>query len=147
MVDILEQQYRELISLTSLLGRERELLVSSAPDGDALAETAVKKAHSLDSLKALEAQLATQQEALGMPSGIAGRREAAQIEGCQSILQRVLDTAAQVFRLNQLNGDLVNTRLSWNQRLLNFIREAQGNWMYTPSGKMGPRQSTTQSRV
>lgn len=147
VASLLNEQQQQLATLLTSLTQERELLADAVPDGSALAETARLKAASFEKLQNLESKLAGLQQTLGLPEGLAGRRSIAQQEMCQLQLQQVLDTAGRGFRLNQLNGALVRSRLSWNERLLGFIRDAHDNWIYSPTGQVSAQRSTINSRA
>lgn len=143
--EILELQQAELAVLLAALLQERELLSMAAPDGAALEQTAQSKAESFETLRSLEADLATLQQDLGLAGGAEGLQAAAQREHCHSLLHTVRDTAHRVFQLNQINGVLVKKRLALNERLLGFIRDAHDSWTYGPKGHRDQQRSTMSS--
>jgi flagellar biosynthesis/type III secretory pathway chaperone len=143
----LEQQEKELSCLLLALEHERELLCSAHPDGEALLRAAEAKTSRLDKLRGLDASIAHAQRTLGFPAGIAGREDAAEEAGCSETLQRVLEATRRVYRLNGINGKLVEQRLGLNRKILEFMRDAQGAVTYGATGKATAQRSTISSRA
>lgn len=139
---ILEQQHQSLNSLLEILQAEREALCSSDPDGEKLAELAAHKHERLAQLEALDSLRASKQLALGFAEGSQGTIRAAESERCVTQYQLARDTARQVYRMNLQNGDLVHARMAWNEKILNFIREAREMWIYDTKGRTGMQQKT-----
>ena len=140
----LEEQERKLLCLRDALEHERELLCSGHPDGDALLQAADAKTSRLEKLRSLEASLDRVQGALGFPAGNAGRAEAAARVGCSDVLQRVMEEMHRVYRLNGINGKLVEQRMALNRKILDFMRDAQGALTYGASGRTTAQRSTTE---
>lgn len=140
-----QQAQLELLELE--LDRERELLCAGQPDGKALMDSAERKQSCFQALQSLDATAESVQRSLGFADGVEGRAAAARDQRCHLLLQRVLDAASRVYRLNTRNGTLLRTRMAWNERILEFIRDAQDTWIYGPQGKTAKHRTTISSQA
>ncbi|TGD73130.1 flagellar protein FlgN [Mangrovimicrobium sediminis] len=143
----LDQQQAQLETLVDVLGEERELLCASAPDGEALAATAALKQACFERLSTLDSEVESLQRELGCPGGREGRQAAAAREQCPALLQQVYATTTKVFHLNQHNGELLRARMTWNERILNFIRDSRDGETYDTKGKTGSTRNTLCSQA
>ena len=143
----LEAQEIELSMLEFALAGERELLCTGHPDGEALLRAAEAKSARLEKLRGLEASIDRVQGALGFPTGVAGREDAAAELGCSDTLQRIMETTRRVYRLNGINGRLIEQRMSLNRKILDFMRDAQGAMTYGATGKATAQRTTISSRA
>ena len=143
----LEAQETELSCLHVALESERELLCSGHPDGDALLRAAEEKTARLETLRGLAASLDQCQGALGFPAGGNGREYAAAEIGCSDTLRRVTDMTRRVYRLNGVNGSLVQQRMNLNRKILDFMRDAQGAVTYGASGRTTAQRTTISSQA
>lgn len=131
----LRDQHGRLEQLTALLVRERELLGEGRIDGEALDVLAVEKQQVLSMLADCEERRRTTQVNLGYSRGADGDEPAARDQGCLEAWQRMRDRAREAAQLNQFNGQLINLRLTCNQRLLNGLRALAGKDLYGPDGQ------------
>lgn len=141
------EQELELRGLEDALNSERSLLCAKQPDGADLLAAAETKTSCLAQIKQIEAQINALQEALGYPGTREGRQAAAASAGCSDMLRRITDAAARVYRLNGVNGAVVRQRMSVNEKLLEFLRDAQGTVVYGASGLTTPQMSTIHSKA
>lgn len=135
----LNSQVVQLKLLLSLLNEERRELSRSAPDGDVLLRIAEKKQQHLNAIAELNDN--GRSSALnGDPGLLTDKRNI-------SALNAVKEIAAKVFRANQANGVLVSSRMTMNQRILNFIRETRGVTMYGADGKAAAGRALHSSKA
>jgi len=147
LVSNLLAKEKELALLLHALEGEQEILCSCQPDGEGLLEAAETKTRLLATLKEIEHLLDEAQAALGFPAGAGGRLSAACEAGCVDVLHRVNDTTRRVFRLNEQNGEVLRQRMAVNQRMLAFMRDAQGTATYSASGRSAGIRSTVSSQA
>lgn len=138
---------QELALLLHALEEEQTLLCSGQPDGARLLDAAEAKTRLLAKLEDLESALNNAQARLGFPAGIGGLLSAACEAGCVDVLHRVNDTTRRVFRLNKHNGEVLKQRMVLNQKILGFMRDAQGAVTYSASGRTAGQRSTISSRA
>ncbi|MFC3285163.1 flagella synthesis protein FlgN [Litchfieldella rifensis] len=131
----LARQHRRLEALATLLTDERQALATGQVDGKRLNDIASHKQALLEELERLETQRRSAQRALGYADHHAGAEQAAQDAGCLDAWHAMREQAEQVRHLNELNGTLLQIRLSHNQRTLNFLHEAAGQSLYGPDGQ------------
>lgn len=131
----LVRQHRRLDALAELLIDERQALVTGQVEGKWLNDIATRKQALLEELDRLESQRRSAQGALGYADGPAGAERAAREAGCLDAWHAMREQAEHVRRLNELNGSLLQIRLSHNQRTLNFLHEAAGQSLYGPDGQ------------
>ncbi|HXS05125.1 MAG TPA: flagellar protein FlgN [Rhodanobacter sp.] len=131
----LHDQHGRLEHLIGLLGRERDLLGEGRIDGEAMGALAVEKHQVLAMLADFEARRRAAHERLGYSRDIAGDERAAREHGCLESWQRMRSRARQAAQLNLFNGQLINIRLTSNQRLLNDLRTLAGKDLYGPDGQ------------
>ena len=148
----LAHQQAQLEALSVLLQRERTALQQGEPDGHQLAELAASKQQLLDELNQWELRRRAVQQQLGFEDSVTGDTEAAARQGCLPFWREVQALAAEVARLNRLNGLLVDTRLHHNQRMLNFLRDCVQeanleNHLYGPDGQARQGGGRINSRV
>lgn len=133
--DHLKKQHQCLSSLLELLDDERRALATGRVDGQRLNDLAESKQQRFDELERLESQRRQALQRLGYDNSRQGSDRAARDAGCRDSWQDFCDTAERVRRLNQLNGSVIQNRLSHNQRLLNFLHEAADNGVYGADGQ------------
>lgn len=143
----LRQQEHELHQLEGALEMERELLCSGAPDGEGLLQAAEAKSAQLSKLKKIEEALDALQVSQGYDPGRNGRTEAATAAGCAELLERLRAKTSRVYWLNGANGEVLKQRMKLNEKILSFMREAQGAVIYGASGKTRAQQSTISSHA
>ena len=131
----LRSQHGRLEQLTALLVRERELLGEGRIDGQALGALATEKQQVLSTLAESEERRRAAQASLGYGRGADGDEPAARDQGCLEAWERMRDRARDAAQLNQFNGQLINLRLTCNQRLLNDLRALAGKDLYGPDGQ------------
>ncbi|GGX77924.1 flagella synthesis chaperone protein FlgN [Litchfieldella qijiaojingensis] len=135
----LERQRQCLDDLAALLIDERHSLSAAKVDGQQLNEIASRKQALLDDLDRLDTQRRAAQHKLGYAKGHPGAEQAARDAGCLETWHAMREQAEHVSQLNELNGSLVQMRLSHNQRILNFLHEAAGKSLYGPNGQSDRR--------
>lgn len=133
------RQHQRLDALAQLLSDERQALSVGEVNGQQLNDIAARKQALLDELDRLEAQRRTAQRKLGYPDGRLGAEQAAKDASCLEEWHAMREQAEHVRQLNELNGSLVQMRLSHNQRTLNFLHEAAGKSLYGPDGQSNRR--------
>lgn len=131
----LARQQQRLEALIELLEQEREVLGVGQVDGTRLNEIAAGKQALLDELDRLESQRRSAQHKLGYADGLPGAEAAARDADCLPAWLAMRDSAERARQLNGQNGALIATRLSHNQRTLNFLHEAAGKALYGPDGQ------------
>lgn len=135
----LQSQKTRLEELVDLLREERQLLVAGRVEGDRLAALAGEKQHCLARIEQSEPQPAGTGRA---DTGLAAREA-----GCAALWRATQQIAGEAARLNTLNGDLIQLRLTHNQRMLNVLREATSKLPYGPDGQSGRRSGQVYSTV
>lgn len=131
----LRDQHDRLEQLTVLLVRERELLGEGRIDGEALGTLASEKQQVLSTLAEFEERRRAAQASLGYGRSMDGDERAARDQGCLEAWERMRDRAREAAQINQSNGQLINLRLTCNQRLLNDLRALAGRDLYGPDGQ------------
>lgn len=131
----LARQHDRLVTLAGLLEEERQALCEGQIDGEHLNSLAAHKRALLDELERLESQRRTAQQKLGYESGRVGAERAAVDAGCLESWHAMRTQAEQVRHQNELNGSLLQVRMSHNQRTLDFLHESAGNSFYGPNGQ------------
>lgn len=131
----LHDQHDRLEHLIGLLGRERDLLGEGRIDGDALGALAAEKQQVLAMLADFEERRRAAHDRLGYSRDIAGDERAAREQGCLDSWRQMRSRARQAAQLNLFNGQLINIRLTCNQRLLNDLRTLAGKDLYGPDGQ------------
>lgn len=131
----LRDQHDRLDQLIGLLTRERNLLGEGTIDGEALGALAAEKQQVLNALAEGEDRRRTAQAGQGYSPDAAGDEHAARDQGCRETWQRMRGRALQAAHLNHFNGQLINVRLTSNQRLLNDLRALAGKDLYGPDGQ------------
>ncbi|TDX30960.1 flagella synthesis protein FlgN [Modicisalibacter xianhensis] len=129
------RQRTYLETLIALLETERESLAHGQVDGQRLSQLAKDKQQAIAQLEQLESQRLSAQRKLGYGEGRLGAERAAQDAGCTQDWQAFRERAQHAKQLNQLNGVLVGSRLTQNQRILDFLNEAAGKSLYGPDGQ------------
>lgn len=129
------RQRTYLEALITLLETERESLAHGQVDGQRLSQLAKDKQQAIAQLEQLESQRISAQRKLGYGEGRLGAERAAQDAGCARDWQAFRERAQHAKQLNQLNGVLVGSRLTQNQRILDFLNEAAGKSLYGPDGQ------------
>lgn len=152
LVRHLTHQRAQLEALATLLQQERLALQQGEPDAHRLADLAAGKQQLLDDLNHREQRRRTVQQQLGFEDSIEGDTEAATEQGCLAAWRDVQALAAEVARLNRLNGLLIDMRLHQNQRMLNFLRDCAReinpeNGLYGPDGQARQHSGQINSRV
>ena len=131
----LRDQHDRLDQLIGLLARERNLLGEGTIDGEALGALAAEKQRVLDALAEGEERHRTAQASPGHEASAAGDERAAREQRCLESWQQMRARARQAAQLNRFNGQLINVRLTSNQRLLNDLRALAGKDLYGPDGQ------------
>lgn len=131
----LAHQHQRLETLVGLLEQEREALSVGQVDGQRLNDIAGSKQALFDELDRLETQRRNAQHKLGYVDGLPGAEAAARDADCFDAWLAMRASAERARQLNELNGGLINTRLSHNQRTLNMLHEAAGKALYGPDGQ------------
>lgn len=131
----LTRQQQRLTALIELLEQERAALSVGQVDGPQLNEIAAGKQALFDELKRLEDQRSSAQQKLGYADGLPGAEAAARDADCLPIWLAMRNSTERARQLNIQNGELIATRLSHNQRTLNFLHEAAGKALYGSDGQ------------
>ncbi|GHC26020.1 flagella synthesis protein FlgN [Aidingimonas halophila] len=131
----LKRQRQCLSGLLDLLEEERRNLAVGRVDGERLNDLSERKRQWFEQLEQLESQRRHALQRLGYADTRQGSDQAARDAGCQDEWQSFRDMAERVRRLNHLNGEIIQNRLSHNQRLLNFLHEAADNGLYGADGQ------------
>lgn len=131
----LRDQHGHLDRLIGLLGRERDLLGAGTIDGEALGALAAEKQQVLDALADGEDRRRKVQAGPDHGADVTADERAAREQGCLESWQRMRNRAGQAAQLNRFNGQLINIRLTSNQRLLNDLRALAGEDLYGPDGQ------------
>ena len=131
----LRDQHDRLDRLIGLLDRERDLLGEGTVDGEALGTLAAEKQRVLEALADGEDRRRTAHAGRGDSADMAGDERAAREQGCLESWQQVRGRAWRAAQLNHFNGQLINIRLTNNQRLLNDLRALAGKDLYGPDGQ------------
>ncbi len=145
LANLFDRQLTLLEELLSLLNREQQQLSLPQPNGTELETIAGLKAGNFQSMEHLEQSRRQLQLNLGFDDDASGTEAAARQAGCLTNWQTLQDLARRVQRVNQLNGGLINVRLSANQKILNFMREVRGVTLYGPDGQSSARSATISS--
>ncbi len=130
----LRDQHERLDQLIGLLARERDLLGEGTIDGEALAALAAEKQQVLNALAEGENRCRTQ-EGRGASADAANEEHAAREQGCLEPWRQMRGLARYAAQLNRFNGQLINIRLTSNQRMLNDLRALSGKDLYGPDGQ------------
>lgn len=131
----LQEQHHRLEALLVLLDRERALLSDGTLSGEALEEVATDKQALLTALDEFEQRRRTVRQQLGYPDDASGDEQAAREQGCLELWRTLRARARDAARLNHLNGNLVNLRMTGNQRLLDDLHALAGRDLYGPDGQ------------
>lgn len=131
----LRDQQDRLEHLIGLLDRERDLLGEGTIDGDALGALAAEKQQVLDALAESDDHRRAVHAAHGYSPDTTGDERAAREQSCLESWQSMRGRALQAARLNHFNGQLLNIRLTSNQRLLNDLHALAGEGLYGPDGQ------------
>lgn len=129
------RQRSHLEAFIALLEAERESLSAGQIDGQRLNDQAREKQEHITRLEQLENQRLSAQRKLGYGEGRLGAQTAASDAGCLDAWLEFRERALHAKQLNQLNGILVGTRLTQNQRILDFLNKAAGEALYGPDGQ------------
>lgn len=143
----LQDQQVRIEHLIGLLGRERELLGQGTIDGEALGALAIEKQHVLADLADSESR---HRDAHAWPdcgTGVADDAHATRGQDCHAQWQQLRDRASEAARLNDFNGQLINLRLTSNQRLLNDLRTLAGADLYGPDGQARAAENRLASKA
>ncbi|HET7223266.1 MAG TPA: flagellar protein FlgN [Rhodanobacteraceae bacterium] len=135
LVTHLRDQHGCLDELIGLLGRERDLLGEGRIDGEALGAVATEKQQILAALADFETRRREVHARLGYSQDVAGDERAAREQDCLALWRQMRGRARQAAQLNHFNGQLINIRLTSNQRLLNDLRMLAGKDLYGPDGQ------------
>lgn len=147
LAKLLQEQQHRLETLIELLERERRLLADAEIDGQTLADIAQLKRARLEELEATETLRQRIQKRLGYAAGIAGARDAAEDANCLAAWEQTLERTREAERLNGTNGQLIQLRMSQNQRLLDFIHDAAEKTLYGASGQVGAQSGRLNTSV
>lgn len=131
----LRDQHDRLDQLIGLLARERSLLGEGTIDGEALGALAAEKQQVLGALADGDDRRRAAHAGQGYGVDAAGDECAAREQGCLESWQQMRGRARQAAELNRFNGQLINIRLTSNQRLLNDLRALAGKDLYGPDGQ------------
>lgn len=134
---LFEEQLSLLDELLELLGDEQQQLSLQKPEGTQLESIAGKKKQKLLAIESLEHARLKVQVSLGYENNQRGTEAAAEQAQCLPTWQKLQHAARRVQRLNHINGDLIQLRLSANQKILNFVREVREIALYGPDGQSG----------
>ncbi|GHE21087.1 flagella synthesis protein FlgN [Halomonas urumqiensis] len=134
---LLGDQSERLAALATLLEAELEVLTAGQIDGQRLSAVAGEKQSLLEELERMESLRRQVQQRLGYPAGHQGARAAAMDAGCLAAWEACLDATERTARLNELAGQMLDVRLTHNQRMLDFISQVAEKTLYDPSGRAG----------
>lgn len=137
LTQLLSDQRERLATLATLLEAELELLTTGQIDGQRLSTLAGEKQSLLEELERMETLRRQVQQRLGYPAGHQGARTAAMDAGCLPAWEACLDATERTARLNELAGQMLEVRLTHNQRMLDFIQRIAEKTLYDPSGRAG----------
>ena len=87
------------------------------------------------------------QQRLGYADGLSGAHDAARDAGCLAAWERMLTHTREAERLNGVNGQLIQLRMSQNQRLLDVIHDAAEKTLYGASGQVGAQPGRLKTSV
>ncbi|KZX54857.1 hypothetical protein A3709_07470 [Halioglobus sp. HI00S01] len=142
----LSAKCNELTALEDILTQERSELCRINPDGEQLLRIAERKQTYFHSLVQIEEQLATIQEEVDLASMNDATPDNESLMKVQ-LLNDLHDKAVVVSQLNKGNGLMIHERMLSNERILEFIRDANHNWIYGPEGTTAPYESHISSHA
>lgn len=134
---LLEEQIERLSTLRDRLEEEQALLVAGDIDGRRLQAVAGEKTQLQESLEDTERRRAEVQRRLGYAAGRDGARQASADADCLAQWETLLATAAEVARLNERNGRLLELRMGHNQEMLDYIHRLADPAVYGADGRTG----------
>lgn len=138
----LQQEKALLISFVDLLEREREILGAAKLNGESVIDISAQKQTVVDKLNTMENQRVSIQKKLGYSEGLKGARQAAKDAGCPDLWDDIVNIAYRAKQLNQSNGEFIRLRMEQNQRVVNFLRDANLDSVYGPDGKTRRKTSS-----
>lgn len=133
--NFLSKEKELLLSFVSLLEQERDIMTSPSTQGENVIELANKKQDIVSELNLMENMRVSIQKKLGYPDGLTGARQAAEADNCTGLWDDIVNIAYRAKQLNESNGEFVRLKLEQNQRMVNFLRDANGESVYGPDGK------------
>jgi flagellar biosynthesis/type III secretory pathway chaperone len=142
---LFERQLSLLEQLLALLDREQQQLSARAPDGAELASIASRKQQLFERIESLETSRLRVQRSLGLGEDRHSTASSATASGCLDTWKQVQEVAQRVYRLNRLNGDLIRTRMSANQKILTFLQDTREVTLYRRDGQSGKARGTLHS--
>ncbi|XKE45470.1 flagellar protein FlgN [Halomonas organivorans] len=134
---LLEEQVGRLNELRGLLEEEQGLLVAGEVDGKRLQTIAEEKTRLQAAIESTETLRAKVQGRLGYAEGLEGAGKAAEDAGCLVHWETLLASAAEISRLNERNGRLLELRMSHNQQMLDYIHRLADPDVYAANGRTG----------
>jgi flagellar biosynthesis/type III secretory pathway chaperone len=136
LIALLRTEARAFEAFASTLQAEQESLVKN--DIETLTALAQTKQQQIDRLNQLADQRLQAIAQLGHPRNRAGMEAWALQAGRDAVeaWQAVLQSAAEVHRINRINGDLIDTHLQRNRQALHAVLRASGHAsLYGPDGQ------------
>jgi len=130
MLARLQAQAERIERLLALLDDERAQLARGQVDGEALEQLTTHKQALLDAVAAFEHD---HHDALARIERAAPA--AADDDDCRALRRHIRTRAREAARRNRLNGELIQIRMTSNQRLLNDLQTLAGKDLYGPDGR------------
>lgn len=131
----LKEQRARLEALLELFSDEQTQLIAGQPDGEALQRIAKAKTQLLSAIDASEASRRRVQHRLGYSPDARGARQAAREAGCETQWQALLSLTAEVARINERHGRLIELRMRHNRQVLDYIQGIAEKRVYSASGR------------
>ncbi|MHD0644067.1 flagella synthesis protein FlgN [Pseudomonas aeruginosa] len=131
----LQTQYNTLAEFVGELEKEQNILSQSKYKPEELATVTSRKLALVEKLTQLEERRAAIQIKLGYEQGIEGAAKVASDGGCSAIWGQILALAARAKTINDLNGQIIATRMEQDNKMLAALRSLTGGQLYGPNGK------------
>lgn len=142
MLTRLQAQAERIERLLTLLDDERVQLARGQVDGEELGQLTTQKQALLDAVAAFEHD---HQDALKRIERMAPADS--DDDDCQALRHHIRTRAQEAARRNRLNGQLIQIRMTSNQRLLNDLQTLAGKDLYGPDGRASSGGSHTSPPV